>query len=221
METLTPDTGRADGAAADKGAALTVTMAAYVASAVQKAQYPVPVLPQIVFVGRSNVGKSSLINSLTRQKTLAHVSKKPGKTRTINFFSVTLKENDVRREFYLTDLPGYGYAKTGRNERNSWARFIDEYLTTSREIRFVAQLIDVRHELMPIDEEMFRRLTGYGLPVLPIATKTDKIGKSMAQKNIAQWRRKLRIADLPVLPYSSATGMGRGELLDTVWNSLL
>ena len=209
---------------ADIGAAKTapiVVKAEYNASAVKKTQYPPDNLPHIVFAGRSNVGKSSLINSLTRNNNLAHVSKKPGKTQTINFFAVTLKVGDERRSFYLTDLPGYGYAKTGRNERNAWAKFIAEYLTTVPQIKFVAQLIDARHELQTNDEETFRQFLSYNLAVLPIATKTDKIGKNIAQKNIAAWRRRLNIADLPVLPYSSATGTGRAELLDTIWNSLL
>ena len=113
-------------------AAPAVTKALYTASAVKKADYPERKLPQIVFVGRSNVGKSSLINSLTRVKALAHVSKKPGKTRTINFFTVSLKKDEERREFYLVDLPGYGYAKTGRNERNLWSTFIGEYLRAAK-----------------------------------------------------------------------------------------
>ena len=199
-----------------------VVKAEYVASAVKKAQYPEKKLPQIVFIGRSNVGKSSLINSLTRVNGLAHVSKKPGKTQTINFFAVTLKQDkETRREFYLVDLPGYGYAKTGRHERNVWAKFIEEYLVGSADIKFVAQLIDIRHELMKSDENMFRWLIEHGLAVLPIATKADKVGKSTGQKNIAAVRRALGIADLPVLPYSSTQNYGRAELLDTVWNALL
>ena len=178
-------------------------------------------MPQVVFVGRSNVGKSSLINSLTRVGGLARVSKKPGKTQTINFFAVTLKNAEERREFYLVDVPGYGYAKTGRQERRVWAKFIEEYLTSSPDIKFVAQLMDIRHELMDSDAAMFRWLIEHDLAVLPIATKADKIGKTMRQSHVAALRRALNIEDLPVLPYSSIKNEGRAELLDTVWDSLL
>ena len=198
-----------------------VVKAAYVASAVKKSQYPEKRLPQVVFVGRSNVGKSSLINSLTRVSGLARVSKKPGKTQTINFFAVTLKNAEERREFYLVDVPGYGYAKTGRQERRVWAKFIEEYLTSSPDIKFVAQLMDIRHELMDSDAAMFRWLIEHDLAVLPIATKADKIGKTMRQSHVAALRRALNIEDLPVLPYSSIKNEGRAELLDTVWDSLL
>ena len=207
--------------AAQQPAAPVVVRAEYTASAVKKSQYPEKKLPEIVFIGRSNVGKSSLINSLTRVNNLARVSKKPGKTQTINFFAVTLKKNTERRDFYLVDLPGYGYAQTGRQERNIWAKFIEEYLVGSPNIKFVAQLLDIRHELMKHDEKMFRWLVEHNLPVLPIATKADKVGKNVAKKNVAAFRRAFGIAELSILPYSSEKNEGRSELLDTLWGTLV
>ena len=125
---------------------ITIIKSEYVTSAVSKKTCPEEILPEIVFLGRSNVGKSSLINSLVRRRNLARTSGTPGKTQTINFFRVELKTlDDTRREFYLVDLPGYGYAKTSKSNRKLWAKFIDEYLSNRRDIKFVCQLIDMRH----------------------------------------------------------------------------
>lgn len=200
-----------------------VTQGQYVASAVQKDQYPEKDLPEIVFIGRSNVGKSSLINSLTRVNNLARVSSQPGKTQTINFFEVGLKIADAmeRKAFYLVDLPGYGYAKTGREKRKIWAKFIEEYLLTSPRLQFVCQLIDIRHEPMASDIEMLKWLVKNNIPVLIVATKADKIGKNAQQKNIAAIKRKLGIAELSVLPYSSLKNEGRSDLLDVIGDSLV
>lgn len=200
-----------------------ITQGKYVASAVQKDQYPETDLPEIVFIGRSNVGKSSLINSLTRVNNLARVSSQPGKTQTINFFEVGMKIADVegRKAFYLVDLPGYGYAKTGKERRKIWSRFIEEYLLTSPRLQFVCQLIDIRHEPMASDVEMLEWLVKNNIPVLIIATKADKIGKTARQKNIAAIKRKLKIAELSVLPYSSLKNEGRSDLLDVIGHSLV
>ena len=156
-----------------------ITQGRYLASAVKREQYPAEKRPEIVFIGRSNVGKSSLINSLTRIRKLAHVSGQPGKTQTINFYDVGMKIDGekTRRDFYLVDLPGYGYAKAGKEQRLTWKKFIEEYLLCSESIRFVAQLIDIRHNPMKSDVDMFRWLTANGIPVLPVATKSDKINK--------------------------------------------
>ncbi|MBQ1808919.1 MAG: YihA family ribosome biogenesis GTP-binding protein, partial [Selenomonas sp.] len=150
-----------------------ITQGKYIASAVRKDQYPEEDLPEIVFIGRSNVGKSSLINSLTRVNNLARVSSQPGKTQTINFFEVGIKiaEVEERKAFYLVDLPGYGYAKTGKENRKIWSKFIEEYFLTSPRLRFVCQLIDIRHEPMASDVDMFNWLVDNDIPVLIIATK--------------------------------------------------
>lgn len=200
-----------------------ITQGSYVASAVNKEQYPQNDLPEIVFMGRSNVGKSSLINSLTRVNNLARVSSQPGKTQTINFFEVGVKiaEADERKAFYLVDLPGYGYAKTGKERRKIWSKFIEEYLLNSVRLQFVCQLIDIRHEPMASDVEMFQWLIKNNIPVLVIATKADKIGKNARNKNIAAIKRNLGIQEISVLPYSSLKNEGRSDLLDVIGDSLL
>ena len=152
-----------------------ITQGRYIASAVKKEQYPAEKKKEIVFIGRSNVGKSSLINSLTRVKNLARVSGQPGKTQTINFYELgaKLEGEEGRRDFYLVDLPGYGYAKTGKERRKIWSKFIEEYLLHSENLQFVCQLIDIRHDPMASDVEMFHWLVDNHLPVLLVATKAD------------------------------------------------
>ena len=200
-----------------------ITQGRYLASAVKREQYPSEKRPEIVFIGRSNVGKSSLINSLTRIRKLAHVSGQPGKTQTINFYDVGMKIDGekTRRDFYLVDLPGYGYAKAGKEQRLTWKKFIEEYLLCSESIRFVAQLIDIRHNPMKSDVDMFRWLTANGIPVLPVATKSDKIGRDAGRRQIEQIRQTLGVSELDILPYSSLKGEGRSELLDVIADSLI
>ena len=200
-----------------------VTQGVYLTSAVKPDQYPNEKKPEIVFIGRSNVGKSSLINSLTRVNNLARVSRQPGKTQTINYYNIGLKvaETGARQEFYLVDLPGYGYAKAGRTQRAIWAKFINQYLLKSQEIRFVCQLIDVRHEPMRSDVDMFQWLVSHGIPVLVVATKCDKVGTNARRQNIAAIKRSLGIPELDVLPYSSLKNEGRSELLDAIASSMV
>ena len=199
-----------------------VTQGRYLASAVKREQYPQEERPEIVFIGRSNVGKSSLINSLTRVRNLAHVSGQPGKTQTINFYDVGMKieGEEARRDFYLVDLPGYGYAKTGKAQRLTWKKFIEEYLLHSKNIRFVAQLIDIRHDPMQSDQDMFRWLTANGIPVFVVATKADKLGRGAGKQQTDRMRRVLGVPELDILPYSSLKNEGRSELLDVIANSL-
>lgn len=201
-----------------------VTKSDYILSAVGKTQYPEEKFPEIVFIGRSNVGKSSLINSLTRRKNLARTSQTPGKTQTINFYKVELKisaEEIIYKNFYLVDLPGYGYAKTSKTNRITWAKFIEEYLLGSREIKFVCQLIDMRHLPMESDLKMLSWLIEKNLPVLIVATKSDKLSKNEQKKNLAAIKKSLGIEELSVLPYSSEKNEGRSDLLDVIADSLL
>ncbi len=193
----------------------------YVTSAVSRKTCPEELLPEIVFVGRSNVGKSSLINSLTNRKSLARTSGTPGKTQTINFFRVELKTIDAQREFYLVDLPGYGYAKTSKTNRKLWAKFIDEYLSSRRYIKFVCQLIDMRHPPQESDLNSFASLVEKNLPVLVVATKADKIGKTQRQKHLDVIKNSLEIDAESILPYSSTKNEGRSELLDVIASSLI
>ncbi|MCR5176775.1 MAG: ribosome biogenesis GTP-binding protein YihA/YsxC [Anaerovibrio sp.] len=195
-----------------------ITQGRYLTSAVKKEQYPEIRRKEIVFIGRSNVGKSSLINSLTRVHQLARVSSQPGKTQTINFYEIGAKvaDNPERRDFYLVDLPGYGYAKTGAARRRTWSRFINEYLLSSEDLQFVCQLIDIRHEPMDSDVEMFRWLVNHNLPVLVIGTKADKVSKNGVSQGIARIKQSLGIPELDVLPYSSVKNSGRAELLQVI-----
>ena len=194
----------------------------YVTSAVRSSQYPEEILPEIVFIGRSNVGKSSLINSLTNRKNLARTSQTPGKTQTINFYKATLKitEPPEFKNFYLVDLPGYGYAKTSKTNRGIWAKFIDEYLSKSLQIKFVCQLVDIRHPPQDSDLQMFKNILEKNLPVLIIATKSDKLSKNERAKNLAVIKKSFGIDELPILPYSSKNGEGNSDLLDVIADSL-
>ena len=200
-----------------------VTKAVYLSSAVRKDQYPEVRRPEVAFIGRSNVGKSSLINSLTRIRQLARVSSKPGKTQTINFYELLLKIDggEERHPVHLVDLPGYGYARTARKNRKIWSRFIEAYLLQSEDLQFVCQLMDIRHEPMASDIEMFQWLVAKGLPVLVIATKADKLSRNEQKKSIAAMRKALGVAELDILPYSSVKNEGRSELLDAIANVLI
>ena len=194
----------------------------YVTSAVRSSQYPTEILPEIVFIGRSNVGKSSLINSLTNRKNLARTSQTPGKTQTINFYKATLKisEPPALKNFYLVDLPGYGYAKTSKTNRSIWAKFIDEYLKKSPQIKFICQLVDIRHAPQDSDLATFQNILEKNLPVLIVATKSDKLSKNERAKNLAVIKKTFNIEELPILPYSSKNYEGNSDLLDVIADSL-
>ena len=197
------------------------TKSDYVTSAVRKAQYPEEILPEVAFIGRSNVGKSSLINSLCNRKSLAKTSQTPGKTQTINFFRAVMKVGDENFfPIHLVDLPGYGYAKTSKVNRRIWAKFIEEYLLTSKNLKFVCQLVDMRHEPMDSDKKFFAWLVEKNLPVLVVATKADKLSKTEQKKNLAQIQKSFGIEELSILPYSSKTNAGRADLLQTISDSL-
>lgn len=150
---------------------MTVRSAVYVTSGVRSEHYPSAGLPEIALVGRSNVGKSSLINTLLNRRSLARTSSTPGKTRTANFYLINEK-------FHFVDLPGYGYAKISQGERKSWHKMMSAYLTTRQELRLVIQLIDFRHPPTALDQEMYARLSQLDMPTLVVANKTDKVNRS-------------------------------------------
>ena len=196
---------------------LDIIQAQYVASAVRRDQFPEEALPEVAFIGRSNVGKSSLINSVCRHRGLARTSGTPGKTQTINFFKVLMREGEERLPFHLVDLPGYGYAKTGQEKRKIWSRFIADYFTQSPYLRLVCLLDDIRHAPMPSDIEMFRRLADKGLPLQLILTKADKISKNQVASAVANARKSLQTQGIAeVMAYSAQNGQGRQELLDLI-----
>ena len=141
------------------------------AVAVRPAQYPAPVMPEIAFAGRSNVGKSSLLNLLTGRKSLARVSGSPGKTRTINFYNIDSK-------FRIVDLPGYGYAKVSKTTSREWGPMMEDYLQNRQNLLKVVQLVDIRHEPSAQDIQMYDYLRHYGLDGLIVATKADKVSRN-------------------------------------------
>lgn len=166
-------------------------------------------LPEIAFAGRSNVGKSSLLNSLTRRRGLAKVSGTPGKTRLINVFRV----NDA---LHLIDLPGYGYAQVGRGEKRSWGEMMDGYFRRSEALRLTLHLVDIRHAPSQDDLTMNAFLRSSGLPFTVVATKLDKISRAQRMSCLSLLYRSLFVQPWQVIPYSSETGEGRDALLERI-----
>lgn len=165
---------------------------------------------EIAFAGKSNVGKSSLINGLLNRKALARTSSQPGKTQTINFYK-------INQEFYFVDLPGYGYAKVSATEREKWGKMIERYLHSSNQLQLVFLLIDIRHEPSQNDVMMYDWICHNGFTPVIIATKADKIKRSQLQKNIKIIRQKLGMQKEDLLfPFSALTRQGRDEILDYV-----
>ena len=192
-----------------------IIRAEYVASAVKESQFPAGDEPEVAFIGRSNVGKSSLINSLCRHNGLARTSGEPGKTRTVNFFRVWFKREDgLRRSLFLVDLPGYGYAKRSKSERQDLLDWTQSYFRSSKRLRLVVQLLDVRRELQPLDLTVHRWLMDEGLSVQPVATKIDKLSRSAVGSALKALRTGLGMSvAAPLLGYSALTPSGRSELL--------
>jgi len=173
---------------------------------------PKPDKPEFAFIGRSNVGKSSLINMLTKRKNLAKTSGKPGKTQLINHFIID-------ETWYLVDLPGYGYAKTSKSNRAAWSKMIEEYLINRENLQLVFVLIDSRLEPQKIDIEFINWLGKKGIPLALAFTKTDKQTRNKTEKSIAQFRKALLKTweETPLLFSTSAeTGIGRDELLNYI-----
>ena len=161
---------------------------------------------EIAFAGKSNVGKSSLINALMNRKALARTSATPGKTQTINFYNV----NDM---MYLVDLPGYGYAKVSEKEKIKWGQLIERYLNTSKQLKAVFLLIDIRHDPSANDKMMYDWIVAQGYEPIIIATKLDKIKRSQVQKNIKAINEGLKLRpDTVVIPFSAETKQGREEI---------
>ena len=192
-----------------------VIKAEYVASAVKASQFPTGDESEVAFIGRSNVGKSSLINSLCRHNGLARTSGEPGKTRTVNFYRLTLKrEDDLRRTLFLVDLPGYGYAKRSRSEREDLLEWTQGYFRSSHRLKLVVQLLDVRRELQPLDIAVNEWLTEVVLPIQIVATKVDKLSRGPAIQALRSMKAGLGLAEAEsVIGYSVLAPAGRDELL--------
>ena len=167
---------------------------------------PNTTLPEIAFAGRSNVGKSSLINALMNRKSLARTSSQPGKTQTINFYN-------INKAMYLVDLPGYGYTKIAESEKKKWGVMVENYLHSSKQLREVFLLIDIRHDPSANDKKMYDWILYQGYEPVIIATKLDKIKRSQVQKQLAAVRRGLNLkSQTEIFPFSAETKQGREEI---------
>lgn len=165
---------------------------------------------EIAFAGKSNVGKSSLINGLLNRKALARTSSQPGKTQTINFYK-------INNAFYFVDLPGYGYAKVSASEKEKWGKMIEKYLHTSKQLVLVFLLIDIRHEPSANDKMMYDWIVHNGFRPVIIATKSDKIKRSQLQKNLKIIRTKLEMTGEDIIfPFSALNKQGRDEILNYI-----
>jgi GTP-binding protein len=162
-------------------------------------------LPEVAFAGRSNVGKSSLLNKVLKRRSFARVSKTPGRTREVNFFKV----NDA---FLLADLPGYGYAKVSKTQSAEWGPLIESYLRGTTRLRGVVQLLDVRHDPTNDDRQMLDFLADVGVPVMFVATKVDKISAAATARRVAELAIMLQVDEDHIIPFSAQTGVGRDEL---------
>ncbi len=168
--------------------------------------------PEVAFAGKSNVGKSSLINALMNRKSYARISATPGKTQTINFYNI----NDA---LYLVDLPGYGYAKVSEKEKEQWGKMIERYLHGSAQLRAVFLLIDIRHEPSANDKMMYKWIVAQGYEPVIIATKLDKIKRSQVQKHVKMLKEGLALVPgTTVIPFSSVTKQGRDEIWERIEN---
>lgn len=186
----------------------------FIISAVAPAQYPQDNRVEIAFVGRSNVGKSSLINTLTNRRKLVKVSGTPGKTRLVNFFL-------INNEFYFVDLPGYGYAKVSKTEKESWGKVIETYLTDRQQLKKIILLVDCRHKPSGDDINMYKWIKYYNYDVIVVATKIDKLTKNELQKNLRVIREALSLEPGDkLLTFSSLKKYGKEELLDVISEAL-
>lgn len=167
-------------------------------------------MPEVAFAGKSNVGKSSLINGLLNRKALARTSQEPGKTQTINFYN-------VNKELYFVDLPGYGFAKVSKELQAKWGVMIEKYLRTSKQLKAIMLLIDIRHEPSANDRNMYDWIVSNGYHPVIICTKLDKINRSQKDKHIKMIKNALNVPeDTVVIPFSAKTKQGRAEILDFI-----
>jgi GTP-binding protein len=172
-------------------------------------------LPEIAFAGKSNVGKSSLINALMNRKSLARTSSQPGKTQTINFYN-------INGELYFVDLPGYGYAKTSLEEKEKWGKMIEKYLRQTKVLRAVFLLVDIRHDPSANDKQMYEWIIANGFHPIIIATKADKINRSQLNKQVNAIRTGLETdKDTIVSPFSAQTKQGRDEIYEVIDSIIL
>lgn len=185
-------------------------------TAVKPNQYPVTGYPEVAFVGRSNVGKSSIINTLVNRKSLARVGSTPGKTRQINFYN-------INKSFYLVDLPGYGFANVSKDMKASWENIIETYLYSRRDtnLKLIVLLVDIRHSPSKDDITMYQWIKGFGLNALIVATKADKITRSQINLRVNDIKKVLQLdSSSKVIPFSSENRVGLEAVLDEINKSI-
>lgn len=181
--------------------------AKYITSGTKEMHFPDGTLPEILLSGRSNVGKSSFINSVLNRKNIAHVSGRPGKTQTLNFYL-------INNEFHFVDVPGYGYARVSKTARETFGKMIEEYLLTRKQLKLVVLLVDFRHKPSKDDVLMYEYLAGYNIPCLVVGTKVDKVPKTQRQKHQKVILETLHMDEDMFLPYSSTTRENIEEFYD-------
>jgi GTP-binding protein len=188
-----------------------VNHAEFIISAVGPSQYPQDALPEIALAGRSNVGKSSLINRMIGRKNLARTSSQPGKTQTLNYYL-------INQDLYFVDLPGYGYAKVSKTKREQWGKFIENYILNRETLKLILLLVDLRHPPSKDDQAMYEWLVHSEVPVFVIATKADKIPKSRWQKHMKIVKETLGMpkGGGGLMMFSSELGLGKDELWDVL-----
>ena len=186
-----------------------VKRADFITSMKEYGDYATKGCPEVAFAGKSNVGKSSMINKLTNRGKLARTSATPGKTRLINVFQ-------INQEINFIDLPGYGFAKVSKVEKESWGRMMQNYFATTEDLCHVFHLVDIRHEPTTEDKEMNLFLRQSGIPFTVIATKADKISRGARMKHIAPICRALAVQPWQVIPFSSEDGTGRDDILNKI-----
>jgi GTP-binding protein len=192
---------------------LKIKQSEFIISAVGPSQYPADGLPEIALAGRSNVGKSSLINKMLLRRNLARTSQQPGKTQTLNYYK-------INEDLYFVDFPGYGYAKVSKTQRASWGKMIELYLKDREPLRLVVQLVDLRHPPSVEDQNMYAWLSHYEIPMCVVATKTDKVSRSQWPKHSKIVRQTLGMpGHVPLILFSSETGQGRDELWSLIMQS--
>ena len=192
---------------------MNIVKAVYKTSVVSKDKLIMDGVPEFAFVGRSNVGKSSLINKLVNVKRLAKTSSTPGLTKMVNYF-------DINDRFRFVDLPGYGYAKVGRKQLGVWAGLMGEYLIGSESLETVFVLVDIRHEPSELDKEMVKFLVFHQLPFMVLATKCDKLSKTRVNAQVKVLANGLGVREDFIIPTSSENGLGRDRILDYIENVL-
>ena len=193
---------------------MTIRRAEFLLSQSRFGSFPKQGLPEIAMAGKSNVGKSSLINSLCRRSKLARTSSEPGKTRLVNYYLINETAEDSG--FLLVDLPGYGFAKAPKSEQQKWGEMIEGYLTGSKQLKHVFHLVDIRHEPTRDDQLMVEYLRHYDIPFSVIATKADKLSKAQRGRSIPVICRTLAVQPWEVLTYSSEDLTGRDALLEKI-----